>query len=318
MFKFLKDSWQDARKRVEEEDKAREAARHALPDMGAIARQFASSVARQGVTLEFTSGSLPIVDRLLVSSRKELSAQPAAERKTLESMAALNIGAYVGEVLRREAGGVWSKGEDGVPALDAGGVVAPVVGAVLSLLVHGSVEMPGGPVTSLQAYVAGVSRASRAWLEAVVRGGSDSLESLEREMSDQADLAGWLVNETARAVMTARTKWELALDFTPKSLDAVEQVLGRLHDLMKSAPANDRPTEKQTEATALIWGVYVGEVIRRHYGGKWALSEPEGVLQLQIGGARVFPVRKVQKRIVDGPADAIPFYFNAMRSAVAK
>jgi hypothetical protein len=177
--------------------------------------------------------------------------------------------------------------------------------------------MPGGPVNSLQAYVEGVSRASRTWLETVVRGRSESIESLQREMSDQGELAAWLVNETARAVVTARTKWTLALDFTPKSLEGVDQVLGHLHDLMKNAPANDRPTDKQTEAAAVAWGVYVGEVIRRHYGGKWAISQPEGVLQLEISGARVFPVRKVQKRLVDGPADAIPFYFNAMRSVLA-
>ena len=317
MFKFLKDSWQDARRRVEQEDQARERARRTVPDMSAIAHQFAASLAQQGVTLDFTSNSMLLIDGLVAATRHDLSKRAPADRKTQENMAALNIGAYVGDVLRRDLGGVWTAGDDGLPALDAGGVVAPVVGAVLSLLLHERVDMPGGPVSSLQAYVAAVSRAARTWLETVVRGRSDSLESLQREMSDQSELAAWLVNETALAVMTARTKWTLALDFTPKSLDGVEQVLGQLHEVMKSAPANDRPTEKQTEAAAVAWGVYVGEVIRRHYGGKWAISEPDGVLQLEIGSSRVFPVRKVQKRLVNGPGDAIPFYFTAMGSALA-
>jgi hypothetical protein len=189
MFKSLKASWQDAKKRVEEQDKAREKSRRSMPDMGAIARQFASSMSQHGLTLDFTPGSLLVADRLLTASRKKLAGHAPADRREQENIAALNIGAYVGEVLRREVGGMWSAGEDGLPALDAGGVVAPVVGAVVSLLLHGRVEMPGGPVNSLQAYVEGVSRASRTWLETVVRGRSESIESLQREMSDQGELA---------------------------------------------------------------------------------------------------------------------------------
>ena len=33
-----------------------------------------------------------------------------------------------------------------------------------------------------------------------------------------------------------------------------------------------------------MWGAYVGEVIRRHYGGRWAISKPEGVLQIVPAG----------------------------------
>ena len=56
----------------------------------------------------------------------------------------------------------------------------------------------------------------------------------------------------------------------------------------------------------------------RKDSGRWTISQPERVLQLEIKHARLCPVRKVQKRLLNGPADAIPLYFHAMRTALAE
>ncbi len=283
-----------------------------------LARQFAATLSNKGLGLDFKPASLAVVDRVLVSSRNELATMSAveiADRKRLETDAALNMGAYVGEVLRIDEGGLWTNGPDGLPAVDLGWHIASPIATVLGLLTRGRVEIPGGAVESLVQYQGVVSAASREALEGVVRGPHQTIESLQRDMTDHGQLAVWLSNHAQLAVKTAKTKWNTSLDFTPASLPVLEDVLAQLHDVLQTAPPEDRPTDQQIEMAVKIWGVYVGEVIRRHMGGKWALSE--GVLQLEINGARIFPLRKVQQRLIDGPGDAIPFYFHAMQAHLA-
>jgi len=324
MLKFLKDAWKDAQQRVEEEDKARAAAKAAArpggagPDMTALAQKFAESLKAKGVLLDFKPSSLAVIDRVLAAAKGDLKNMSAADKRNVENHACVSIGAYVGEVVRREEGGVWVQGDDGLPRVDLGSHLAPVVAVVLGLFEHGRVRMPDGPVETLTAYYNAVSKMARVALEQVVSGGSKDLQTLMCEMSADGELAKWLAVQAQLAVKTAGTKWSTPLDFSPKSLDGVERILSELHDLLKTAPPGDRPTDKQIEGAAIIWGVYVGEVIRRHYGGKWALSKPDGALQLEIEKATIFPLRKVQKRLVDGPGDAVPFYFNAMRVALAQ
>ena len=185
--------------------------------------------------------------------------------------------------------------------------------AVFTLLTDGWIGLPDGPVDTVVAYYDHVSLAARGWLDGIVRGTHPSLESLQLEMSTDSELAEWLVVKLQLAIKTATTKSIAPLDFTPESLEAVEVVLTQIHDRLKTATPAERPTDKQIEDAAIMWGVYVGEVVRRPYGGRWAISRPKGVLQLETEDAAIFPVRKVQKRLTVGPADAIPHYFNAMR-----
>jgi hypothetical protein len=322
MFESLKERWAEATKRVEEEKRSKElAARPAptdpegLPDMSRLARQFAANLTSKGLTLDMTPASMAILDKVLAGAKKELASMSGVERNTFENHAALNIGAYVGEVLRLQDGGHWTTGRDGLPGVDLGWHIVPAMTAVFGFLTRGSVDMPGGPVENLVTYYRVASALSREALESIVRGQHGTLEALEREMTDNAELARWLSGQAQLAVKTAKTKWNTSLDFTPASLQAVENVLAQLHDVLETAPPAERPTDQQIETAAKVWGVYVGEVLRRHIGGKWALSE--GVLQLEINTAQVYPLRKVQKRLVDGPGDAIPFYFQATKTLLA-
>ena len=325
MFDSLKKRWQEASARVDAENQAKELASRAapgnaqdLPDMIGLARQFAATLSNKGLAVDFTPASLATVDRVLQSAKSELAAMSGvevADRKRLESHAALNLGAYVGEVLRSDEGGLWTKGPDGLPAVDLGWHVASPIAAALGLLTQGRIAMPSGFVETLVAYHQLISSLSRAELDDVVRGKHETMTRLQRDMSENAELATWLSTHAQIAVKTARTKWNALLDFTPASLQAVENVLAQLHDVLRTAPPEDRPTDQQIEMAAKIWGVYVGEVVRRHLGGKWTLSE--GVLQLDVNDARIFPLRKVQKRLIDGPGDAIPFYFNGLKAHLA-
>jgi hypothetical protein len=324
MFEKLKQFSQEVQKRAEEaraRDKANareqaSASQSKELDMATVAREFAENLGQAGVTLDFTPASLVRIDGLIAAMLKKFPAANLPEGKEKRARACINLGAYVGEVLRLHEGGVWVKGDDQVHVLDLGGLAAPVIQAMFGFLTDGRVAMPGGTADTVVSYYEQVSRANGSWLETTVRGQHSDMESLQREMSADAKLAGWLAAQAQIAVKTARTKWSVALDFTADSLKLVEAVLGQLHDMAKAAAPADRPTEKQIEGASIVWGVYVGEVIRRHYGGQWEVSKPDGILQLKIKEARLFPVRKVQKRLVDGPGDNVAFYFHAMKQVL--
>jgi hypothetical protein len=281
-------------------------------DMAAMAREFAENLGKAGVPLDFTPASLAHIDSLIATIVKKLPPATVPEGKQKRAMACLNIGAYVGEVLRLHEGGVWVMGDDNVYLLDLGALQAPVIQAMFGFMTDGKVSTPSGPADSVVSYYQTASSLNAAWLVTTVCGRHSNLESLHREMSHDADLAQWLSSQAQIAIKTARTKWDLALDFGPDSLRKVESVLAQLHDALKTAAPEERPTEKQIEAASIIWGVYVGEVIRRQYGGKWELT-PDGVLQLTINASTLFPLRKVQKRITDGPQDNVAFYCHALK-----
>lgn len=72
----------------------------AVADLVAACVRFVAS--RYGVPLDFTSDTLPLLDQYARDARGELSVRP----ESLDLVSG-TIGAYLGEVLRREHGGVW-------------------------------------------------------------------------------------------------------------------------------------------------------------------------------------------------------------------
>ncbi len=325
MFQFPKDSRQEANNKAEAEqqEKQQEATENQSPnavykpirsvreDMMAFSERLVAGAAREHVALDYTPASLNAVDRILVSIRGETASTPQTKRRLSENWAGLQLGAYLGEVIRRHEGGAWT-GDYGLPAVDLGEFVAPAVSVTFSLLTEGRMAMPGRPVDTLASYYRSVSDSQTRWLESVVRGSQPDMDSLMKTMCDDADLAQWLVVQSELCAKTARLKWNLSLDFSSDSLTGVETVLGHLQTLLAGASAEERPRDDQIDAAIKSWGVYVGEVLRRHYGGRWKLNPADKVLQLDIGSATVFPLRKVQKRLFEGPGDNIAFYFHAM------
>ena len=94
---------------------------------------------------------------------------------------------------------------------------APVIQAVFGFMTDGKVATPIGTADSVVSYYETASRLNAAWLESTVCGTHANLESLERDMTADASLARWLSGQAQIAVRTARTKWDLELDFRPEA-----------------------------------------------------------------------------------------------------
>jgi hypothetical protein len=225
-------------------------------------------------------------------------------------------------VLRRSRAGVWTRDQPGLPpalpVLSLGAQHALPIPVVREFLEGRPVEMGAGELAaSPSEYYRLVKGRQQAWLDQALLGAAPDRASLVASTADDASTADLVLTAAESALLTASVRWGVALDFSRESLRGVEEILGTLHEALRAQdqPGDPRPGTDQVRRMAVVWGAYVGEVMRRHYGGRWS-NAPVGdqgpVLRLEIGTAQVYPLRKVEKRILEGPGDAIPFYFQAV------
>jgi len=267
--------------------------------MPALAAEFVQTCKAAGLSLDFLPRTLPLVDRFMKSGA------PARQHDRA-------IAAYMGEVVRRETGGSWYDFEDRV-LLNVGDYATDPQATVTALFERGRAEEGDVTIESTKAYCELICRMQRLWLDGTVLGTYDSMSALRTSMTPDAKLAGWLVLQAQTAVKAAKMTWEESLDLSSDSLDAIERILTKLHAHAKQGPG-EAPGAEVTEASKM-WGVYVGEVIRRNFGGQWAATE-SGV-ELRLSGITTDPIAKVRKRIVDGPMDNIRFYFASIPKALS-
>lgn len=70
--------------------------------------------------------------------------------------------------------------------------------------------------------------------------------------------------------------------------------------------------ERDANAQAKAWGGYVGEVLRRHHGGEWAVvlisRRPTACLR-RSEKQMMFPADKVYQRLTNGPGDSVAAFY---------
>jgi hypothetical protein len=264
----------------------------------ALAADFVQVCKTAGINLDFQPRTLPLVDKFVTASRPE-----AQQRVTA-------IAAYVGEVIRRETGGLWYEHE-GNAALDCGKHQIDPVAFVNLLVEKGHAQFGDVRIAGAKQYCDWVCRMQRQWLDQTLLGTYESMAALRTSMTPDARLAGVLVAQAQAAVHTAKLKWIESLDFTQDSLEAIERILGKMHNAGRYGTGSAGPNEEELAASSKLWGIYIGEVIRRHYGGQWSQGE-DGTLALLIGETKAYPIAKARKRIVDGATDNIRYYFSSM------
>lgn len=125
------------------------------------------------------------------------------------------------------------------------------------------------------------------------------------------------------AVDWAQGKWRITLDFSEESVKSVEAILTDLHDLaveqFNDGTADQAATKEALWGMALAFGGYVGEVIRRRWGGRWATEtsvHPGTVVTLRIGTTEIWPPAKAMKRLLNGPEDNVWDYFRVIRDGL--
>jgi hypothetical protein len=122
------------------------------------------------------------------------------------------------------------------------------------------------------------------------------------------------------AVDLARERFQTELDFSEASLEQVESVLATLHNALPKGPFEKSPergpSQEQIWQMSKVWGGYIGEVIRRRWGGKWiekTTAHPGTVITLRVLGTDIFPLAKVYRRLINGPEDNVHHYYQVIR-----
>jgi len=291
-----------------------------LPNMAdqmpALAAEFAEACKNTGVNLDFLPRTLPLVDKIIAGRRAELqqlASKQDPQAAELKAKYSASVAGYVGEVIRKETGGSWYD-FDGRPMLNVGDYQADPLPIVTALLQSGQARDGDVAIASTKAYCEMIGRMQRVWLEGTVLGTYDSMAALRTSMTPDAKLAGIIVAQSQAAIKSARLTFDESLDLSSESLEQVETIMSRLHKLATEA-GPDQLTEQQLGELATLWGIYVGEVIRRYYGGQWALVD--GVPDLTLGGRNAAPIAKVRKRITSGPMDNLKYYFTSIMKVVS-
>jgi hypothetical protein len=131
------------------------------------------------------------------------------------------------------------------------------------------------------------------------------------------DLSQVMQSYAEQAVAAAR-ELEIQLDYSEESLKQVENILERMQDPVRGSGASSAaPSDSETEDLCKVWGGYLGEVVRRHWGGEWVLETYPGgnvlTVALNVPGGMVFPSMKIYRRLSQGAGESVWTFYCMMR-----
>jgi len=116
-------------------------------------------------------------------------------------------------------------------------------------------------------------------------------------------------------------KFDKDLDFSRESIERVEQICTILFNAI---PRNfftklirRKPSEQQVLQVSKMFGGYVGEVMRKNFGGNWSienLHNQGNTVLLAIGESELSPVARVYRRLTNGPEDNVWHYYQVLES----
>jgi hypothetical protein len=143
-------------------------------------------------------------------------------------------------------------------------------------------------------------------------------------MAEKPTVDDMMVAYSLDAVDFAKANFQVDLDYSEASVEKLEAILGQLHDTMPKGMLGKmfgkKPSSEQVDQMCKILGGYVGEVMKRHWGGSWKLESAafpgERIITLEVGGGELWPQQKAGKRLLNGPEDNVWHYFQAIKERV--
>lgn len=132
---------------------------------------------------------------------------------------------------------------------------------------------------------------------------------------DEQDL-GTMMKEFAHdAVSFAFDQYQTSLDYSDESIQSVERIFDALYTELGQND-NDNIEPENVDAVCGMFGGYIGEVLRRKYGGHWkveTIASGEPVVCIHINQNYFFPLAKVFKRLSNGSSDDVWFYYQVIK-----
>jgi hypothetical protein len=122
------------------------------------------------------------------------------------------------------------------------------------------------------------------------------------------------MREMAENAVRLMAKLRMTLDYSEQSVQTVEAYVGELHQFLQSPES--AWTDKQKWSFALIFGGYVGEVVRRAAGGEWVAGTLGSDPKLVVGNVELSPATKVLKRMDNGIEDHLAHYVETVLKGI--
>ncbi len=129
-----------------------------------------------------------------------------------------------------------------------------------------------------------------------------------------SEAAGLMAEYAQDAVDTARDKFQIELDY---SLDSIESLNIILQAQFDATPTGwqllyrRRPSKRKLRTWSKMWGGYMGEVIRRAWGGQW-MEPADGPFKrgitLLVQGTMLSPIARAHKQLVSGADASVAVY----------
>jgi len=123
-----------------------------------------------------------------------------------------------------------------------------------------------------------------------------------------------MVSAYAEQAVTIAREFNAQLDYSENSLMELEAILVQLSRDMPSSPSSASEVSEMCK----MWGSYLGEVVRRRFGGEWSIETYPGkqfaTLTLNVNGNKLFPSVKIHRRLSEGDADNIWTFYRMVSS----
>jgi hypothetical protein len=123
-----------------------------------------------------------------------------------------------------------------------------------------------------------------------------------------------MVNSYAEQAVQAGRGSNALLDYSENSLMEVEAILARFALEMPPASASSEEVGEMCK----MWGSYLGEVVRRRFGGEWSIETYPGkqfaTLTLSVGATKLFPTMKIHRRLTQGEEDSVWSFYKMVKA----
>jgi len=134
-----------------------------------------------------------------------------------------------------------------------------------------------------------------------------------------------MMEQYAADAVRLAPEFGVTLDYSESSLEVLERILDQLAGKFLSPemePSAEDSMQQELDSVSRIWGGYFGETIRRLWGGEWGVETYPGtiapVISIDIGGAKLFPVMKIYRRLTKGQDESVWRFYQMVRARVSE
>jgi hypothetical protein len=142
--------------------------------------------------------------------------------------------------------------------------------------------------------------------------------------NDAQELAAEIERFVSAARQHAQRVYSTELDFSERSIADIDLILGRLSEMIPRGRFGQlfkrQPAPEQIAGMALMYGIYLGEVLRRKLGGEWRMETLDGSKAVALrlpSGTTVYPASQTYRRLTDPEENGLEKFFQKICAMAA-